>query len=226
MKDRQTQAAPPPNQIPFISTVLHCVSMTVAVFLRRSFGYAYLRPRSLFFAFIWAFGLFTIYAWNEKTVWPTYGSICIFGILASALYLIHLALAFTSEFRRKGEHDHYSGTPNLRLLRQASTQEGQALVWKLWLEPTVVILTATVLSAIQGRSPLSTWLYWAGFSLFAKELLNYWSLLRQQKRQADALDDAGETFETMLPESEAAAPKATRTSKTLRTRSTPTSPHE
>src|SRR5690606_22769981 len=78
MKDRQAEPSPSQPRIPLLSTLLHCVSMTVVVFLRSGFGFAYFRPRSVFLAGIWAFALFTVYAWNEPAVWQWSASLCVF----------------------------------------------------------------------------------------------------------------------------------------------------
>ena len=100
MKDRQVPHTPAPPRIPFVSAVLHCVSMSVVVFLRSGFGYAYLRPRSIFFASSYAFGLFLIYAWNEPGVWEKTAEIRYYGLSVVGLYVLHLIAAFFGEFLR------------------------------------------------------------------------------------------------------------------------------
>ena len=72
MKDVQVPLAGGEQRIPILSPVFHCCAMTVIVFFRYSFGFEFLRPRSVFFAFSWAFVLFTVYAWNEPAVWAAY----------------------------------------------------------------------------------------------------------------------------------------------------------
>ena len=54
MRDIHTERSKA-GPIPLISPLLHCTAMTGLVFLRRNFGYAFLRPKAIFFAFTWAF---------------------------------------------------------------------------------------------------------------------------------------------------------------------------
>ncbi len=224
MKDKQI---PPPGtepRIPVISAVLHCVSMTALVFLRSSFGFAYLSPKSVFFAFSWAFALFTIYASNEPPVWREFRAVCLFGMAAVTLYWLHLLGAFLRELYRKGEHDHYSGRSHpLHVIGRAGRGPGSFLEMNLhlWGEPAAVFMAALALRFVIGESHLSIWLFFVAVCLWFKEAFNYWHHLRQQKRQADIFEDAGDTVE---PEAAAGGPnheppKATRKARVKRERS-------
>jgi hypothetical protein len=225
MKDKQITAPGTEPRIPVVSATVHCIAMTVLVFLRSSFGFAYLSPKSVFFAFSWAFILFTIFAWNEPAVWRQYRSVCLFGMAAAALYWMQLLGAFLRELYRKGEHDHYSGRSHaLRIISGAGTQGALAeMNLHLWAEPAAVLLTGLVLRFAFAERHLWIWLCFAAICLWFKEAFNYWHRLRQQKRQGDIFDDAGDTVE---PPSSAGTqtqepPKATRKARVKRERSAP-----
>lgn len=202
MKDRQAPSKPPPLRIPILSAVLHCVSMTVIVFFRSSFGYAYLSPKSVFFAFSWAFTLFCIYAWHAPGAWPRYWLLCLSGLAAIILYVTHLITAFSRELYRTGAHDHDSGTPHaLRLLRRAGKAASPAFRrnWHLWVEPGVVLLASLVLRYGVGERPLSLWLFMAAPCLWLKEALNAWYFVRHRKLHEDSREDAEDLFEDAAP---------------------------
>jgi hypothetical protein len=196
--------------------------MTALVYLRSSFGFVYLRPKSVFFTFSWAFGLFAVYAWNEPEVWREYRAVCFFGIGAVALYCVHLLISFVRELYHTGEHDHYSGTSHpLRLMRRAGWVPSLfEMNVHLWAEPAAVLIVALALRLIFDEQHLSTWLVFAAFCLWCKEAFNYWHHLRQRKRQGDILGDAGDTVEA--PASDSALvepPKPTRKDRVKRQRS-------
>jgi hypothetical protein len=198
MKDRQIQQRPLQMRIPFVSAILHCVSMTVVVFLRSSFGYAYLRPKSVFFAFSWAFFLFFIYAWKEKEVWAQYWLMCLYSAAAITLYVLHLLTSFFLELFRGGEHDYDSGTPHtLRILRyfDQPTTPLFEMNWHIWVEPGFVLFSGLFLNLALGEKHLSLWLILAAPCLSIKEALNYWFQIRQKKRHVDSRDDAENIFE-------------------------------
>jgi len=198
MKDRQAEPSPSQPRIPVLSTVLHCVSMTVVVFLRGGFGFAYFRPRSVFLASIWAFALFTVYAWNEPAVWQWSASLCVFGMAASALYLLHFTLEFARQLRGSASHDHDSGNPHLlRLLRKqdGASYERAKILCAVWCEPALVLLAALLARWFLGSPHLSAWLLLAAACLWLKEAMNYWHHLRQRKRRRDAIEDAEETLD-------------------------------
>lgn len=72
--------------------------------------------------------------------------------------------------------------------------------------------------SILGSNPLTKWFIFVTPCLFIKESLNHWAHLRHQKRQGDAMDDAGDTFENIEEENKIEAPKATRKEKVKRPR--------
>lgn len=194
MKDKQVQTGGPVPGIPLISPLLHVVSMTGLVFLRTSFGYAFLRPKSILLACIWAHALFAFYAWHEPAVWPRWRGMVLYGTVASFLYLAHLLTAFGRELRRAGKHDYDSGTPHLMrlagLFRPGLRERLEAFV-QLWFEPAVVLLVSLILEA-GGVAKLPAWLACLAVCLWTKEALNHWYRLRHHKKQTDVFDDAGE----------------------------------
>ena len=198
MKDRQTESGSGSARIPLVSPALHVVAMTVVVFLRSSFGFAYLRPRSVFFALSWAFGLFLIYAWIEPGVWRKTRALCLFGSGALILYWAHLAVAFRREWSSRGKHDQDSGTSHLLRARRGVGWPVMARTERdihLWVEPASALLVAGVLRFATGERRLSPWLFLAGGSLWVKEALNCWFRVRRQKRQEDVLSDAEDNLE-------------------------------
>ena len=193
MKDRQVEHTPAQSRIPFVSAFLHCVSMTVIVFLRSGFGYAYLRPKSVFISFSWAFLLFTTYAWLEPGKWRGNAVLCLFGLTAMLLYAVHLTAAFVSELRGNATHDNDSGTPHmLRLPRSAAVPQPDTFraAWVMWAEPALVLLAAFVARWPLGATNLSTWFFLTAPCLWLKEFLNHWLQIRQQKRRHDSMEDA------------------------------------
>jgi hypothetical protein len=222
MKDRQIPLSGAEPRIPFVSDALHCITMTVLVFLRSSFGFVYLRPKSVFFAFTWAFVLFTIYAWNEPDVWRQYSIVCLFGIVAAGLYWIHLGLAFTIQWTNDAQHDRYSGTSHpLRFLRFSGISRipGLERILHLWIEPLCVLLAALVLRVLFREQHLSTWLLIVAPCFWFKEVLNVWFELRHRKRQRDMFDDASETTDPAAATGpHHGAPKATRKEQVRRKR--------
>ena len=217
MKDRQVQAPPPQPRVWGLSTVLHCICMTVVVFLRSSFGYVYLRPKSFFPACCWAFILFTIYAWTEKSAWKSFGPLCIYGTAATALYLLHLAIAFLRENYRTGAHDHDSGTSHLlRFFRQRNS----ALEWNIhiWAEPLLLVAIGTALRFSIREQYLSRWLFIVTPCYAFKEYLNFWFDLRQRKRMRNQSEDAEEIFDDVPSSAPLEAPKAARKPKIKRER--------
>lgn len=221
MKDRQVESTPAQLRIPFVSAALHYVSMTVIVFLRHSFGYAYLRPKIVFFAFTWAFALFTIFAWKEKTVWASSWTLCLFGSMATALYWTHLGIAYVRELRGIGQHDNDSGTPLGYLLRTTRSQEANPealLKWKMLVEPAAILGIALVLYLGFAERQLSRWLIVASAALATKEYLNFWFFLRHKKRQRDSFEDADENLEAELPEELSSGAQTGRKDKVKRIR--------
>jgi len=211
MKDAQVDQSGQFARIPFLSTALHCGAMTVLVFLRSSFGYLYLRPRSLLFGAGWTVILFTIYAANTPSVWRQYGAVCLFGVVATLFYASHLAFSMWQQTRDQGEHDQYSGTSHLsRLLKKGGSETSKfEFHLHLWGEALLVVIVATMLRTA-GVSRLPTWLAFAAFCLFGAELTNYWLTIRRKKRQADMFADAEEVSEPAGGGMDIPPPKATR----------------
>lgn len=238
MKDLQAERSAP-GRIPFISPLLHCAAMPALVYLRSSFGYVFLRPKSVFFAFSWAFVLFCAYAWAEEGMWEKHRSPCLFGAGALLLYWGHLFVAMSQQLYRRGEHDQYSGTSHLlRLLRalgmvglesrlgMTSTKTEKHL--QLWGEPLLVLLAATLLRLGWGERQVSWFLPWLAAAMLLKETLNLWLEVRRQKIQSDTMGDAREQGEMMREDEPAAseAPKATRKAWVKRQRSATSSAAE
>ncbi len=224
MKDKQIPPSGTEPRIPVISAALHCVAMTVLVYLRSSFGFAYLSPKSVFFAFSWAFVLFTVYAWNEPAIWASYRFVCLFGIGAVLLYWLHLLSAFLRELYGKGEHDHYSGRSHpLRVMRKSGRVPDPRFEMNLhlWGEPGAVFVVAIALRLVGGESHLSAWLLFVALCLWFKEAFNYWHRLRQRKRQGDIFDDTEDSVEppSGTGRNSPEAPKATRKARVKRERS-------
>lgn len=223
MKDRQALQTPALLRIPVLSTVLHLVSMSVLVFMRFGFGYAYLRPKSLFFAGSWAFLLFTVYAWYEPKVWAAHSSLCMFGVAAVVLYALHFTWAFASELRGTATHDNHAGTPHtLRIFQwlDLPVSAGSQNFWVIWAEPGFVLLAGLLcLGGGHAQRSLSTWLLLTGPCLWLKEALSYWLQLRQRKKQRDSFEDAEEGLKPDQIQPQADLPAPTRKDKVQRQRS-------
>ena len=217
MKDKQVEPPSGQPRIPFLSAAVHCVAMTAIVYLRSSFGFAYLRPKSVFFAFTWAFVLFTIFAWMEPTIWRQYRAVCIFGAGAAALYWVHLLTAFLRELYHRGEHDHHSGTSHaLRMLQRHGRPQPRFFEMNLhlWAEPAAVLFLGFFLRLAFAERRLSTWLVLAAGCLWFKEAFNYWFELRQRKRQKDTFTDVDDgTPPPNTRNDDTDKPKSTRTGK-------------
>jgi hypothetical protein len=194
--------------------VLHCIAMPALVYLRSSFGYVFLRPKSIFFAFSWALALFAIVAWNEPALWLQVRALCIFAIGAIFLYWLHLFRSMLSEFRQKAEHDNYAGTSHvLRLIKWARVTPPENLEAKLflWVEPAMVLVVAVVLRVVSERY-LSNWLFLTTAALCMKEVLNQWIELRRAKRRKDMIKEAEKDFEAE-PDRATAVSGATKTAR-------------
>ena len=217
MKDKQVEPPSGQPRIPFFSAAIHCVAITAIVYLRSSFGFAYLRPKSVFFAFTWAFVLFTIFAWMEPPIWRQYRAVCVFGAGAAALYWVHLLTAFLRELYHRGEHDHYSGTSHvLRIMRRPGRPQPRFFEMNLhlWAEPAAILFVALFLRLAFAERRLSSWLVLVAVCLWFKEAFNYWFELRQRKRQVDTFIDVDAGAEPPNTRNEdMAPPKPTRTAK-------------
>lgn len=197
MKDKQFQSDGPHPGIPILSPVLHVMCMPALVFLRSSFGYSFLSPKSVFLALIWAHGLFCFYAAREPGAWVKWWGIAIFGGAAAILYILHLAGAFRRELKRSGKHDYYAGKPHLMRLASLFRPEAQAKIEtavQLWLEP-IIVLAAAALCSLAGIPRLPSWLVFTALALWGKEVINFWYHLRHEKKQADIFRDAEESMD-------------------------------
>ena len=214
------RAAPTP--IPVISPTLHCVAMTALVYLRTSFGYTFLRPKSIFFAFSWAFLLFVIVAWNEPAIWHEYRAVCIFGTGAVVLYWIHFSRTFFREWKRQAEDDHYPGTSHTnRLSRQFGVPPISEEVLRFWIEPGAVLFVSGTLRLAFGERHLSTWLCFVAFCMAGREAINHWTSVRREKVVGETMKKAKEQGETLSDnELPVEPPKPTRTEPVKQKRNT------
>lgn len=202
-----------PGRIPFLSPILHCIAMTALVYLRSSFGFVFLRPKSVFFAVSWAFSLFVIVAWNEPGIWREYRAVCVFGVGSIVLYWIHLLITFGREMYRSGKHDHFSGFshPLFLMRRFGAPLDSAEKTLHLWAEPALVLSFSVGLRFAFAERHLSTWLAIVAACMFGKETMNYWAALRRDKILDDSLLDAKRRGD-VLPDKPAdrEVPKATR----------------
>ncbi len=166
----------PPSRIPLLSPLLHFVSMTVVVHLRRSFGFDYLGEKRWFLIPAWAFSLFFFMAWNSRRIWQISPPFWIFGLATVAAYLFHLLTAFLREPTRDREDSTFSGRSYfLGVCRRLETPEWPAeRLCHVCLEPALVFLLAVVVRLFFRDSLLSAWLVFAAGCLFTAEFFNYW----------------------------------------------------
>lgn len=219
MKDRQIQSTGAQPSIPILSPILHWLAMPAIVFLRSRFGFSFLSPKSVFLAFVWAHLLFSIYAWIEQGVWLKYWAVASFGLGATALYLLHLMLAFSREVGGQGKHDFYSGTSHLLRLPGFSQLRGNPrseLMVHLWIEPFLALTAAAMLRAFFAEHRLSTWLVVVAVAMWLKEFINFWYGIRSEKKHEDIIEDAEEKMpgsssaEVPLPAAGTRKPRAKR----------------
>lgn len=212
-----------PVPIPVLSPTLHCVAMTALVYLRSSFGFTFLRPKSVFFAFSWAFVLLLIVAWNEPEIWREYRAAFLFGAGAILLYWTHFFITFGREWRKKADEDHYPGTSHtilvLRFLKLPKVSEE---ILHFWVEPGFVLLISATLRVVFNERHLSGWLFFVALCLVGREAINHWTSVRRTKV-------AGETLRKVQQQGEALAedrpstppPKAVRKEQVKRKRNAP-----
>ena len=220
MKDRQTHSQGAQASIPILSPILHWLAMPAIVVLRSGFGFSFLSPKSVFLAFSWASLLFLIYAWLEPGAWSTNWALAMFTVGSSALYLLHLLIAFARETQRKGKHDFYSGTSHLLRVPGFNQFRGNAsfeTILHLWVEPAAVFVAATALRGFMGEQRLSSWLVFVMAGLWLKEFINYWYGLRTAKKHEDIMEDAQEKIggggglpDAPLPSASGRKPRAKR----------------
>ena len=211
-----------PTPIPILSPALHCIAMTGLVYLRTSFGYTFLRPKSIFFAFSWVFVLFFIFAWSEPQVWPEYRAVCIFGAGAAALYWTHLSFTFSREWRKAATDDHDPGTSHANRITQrlGFPHIADETVY-FWIEPGAVFLASGVLRLVFGERHLSAWLFFVAICMIGREAINHWTAVRREKAMREGIRKAEQQGETLSEQGSAPEPpKPTRTEPVRQKRKT------
>ncbi|MEA3207136.1 MAG: hypothetical protein QOE70_193 [Chthoniobacter sp.] len=211
--DDAVNQRPVPTPIPILSPALHCIAMTAIVYLRTSFGYVFLRPKSIFFAFSWVFVLAFIVAWNEPAIWSEYHTAAAFGAGAVALYWLHFSFTFFREWRQTAEPDQYPGTSYITmLLRLLGLTPPSAEFLHFWLEPCLVLLVSITLRFAFAERHLSAWLIFVAVCMFGREAINYWTSIRKEKGVVETIRKVQQQSETLSDDRPVAAPpKATRT---------------
>ena len=198
MKDTQVTTASSESRIFLVSPVLHCVSMTVLVFLRSSFGYAFLRPKSVFFAYSWAFILYAVYAWIDGEAWTERRALLWFGVAATILYWFHFSVTISREWRGTGRHDNDSGTTHGKLFLRLLGNDVSAYFdrqTRLLVEPGIIVSLALSFYFVVSEKHLSAWLLFTALCLWIKEMLNQWFSIRREKRGSDIADDLADAFD-------------------------------
>ena len=230
MKDSHVERSAP-GRIWGLSPLLHCVTMTVLVYLRSSFGFALFYPRSIFLAFSIAVGVLDEIPRESPEIWHEYRALIIFSNGAVVLYWLHYGITFFREWGRKRERerDDYSGTSHaLRVLHNRGVSKRTAEInLHLWMEPAIVLLFAAALRFAFNERHLSAWLVIAASCMICKEGLNYWA----ETRRGNLLDDINEDAEELDKElggsqTKAEAPQAARTGKQTMKRTVVLSPEE
>jgi hypothetical protein len=195
MIDKQPSATPALTGIPFVSPLLHVLSMPVVVFFRYGFGYSYLRPKAVFLAVAWACFLLSYIVWKEPGMHSRFGAPALFSSITALLYLLHLAWSFIKETRSDGQHDQFSGH-SLLLIPLGSTAADSKAERNIHMlvEPLAAFIAGVSLGMF-GFSGIGFVLIVAAFSLFAKEAINAWLTKRRKKLIADKLKEAEGTIE-------------------------------
>jgi hypothetical protein len=182
--DRQLGAKPPQASIPIVSPVLHVVSMTIVVFLRRKFGYAYLQPVPQFLVIGLALVIFTSFAWtsrDEFSIWHQYAHLCAFGFISLILFFWHCLTCNIREWLKKAPHDNSSGKSWLGLHYS--------------IESCLVFITGALLFLDHTEFvALGFWLMISAIALSIKEPLNRWYQLRVVKMNEDSHAESKHTM--------------------------------
>lgn len=219
-KDRQAPISPPVQRIWIVSPLLHWATLPFIVYLRRGFGYSFLRPRTIFFALSCAGIVGFDYA--RQKAWGEFWALSIFGVGLAILYSIHFFLAVLQHFRSKTEHDFSSGKSwLLSTLNMVNRHAASALetAWPIWVEPAILLTAGFTLWKYWGEQWLSFWLMLTAPLLWFKECLNFWLTLRQKKKHADAIEDSLELMEGEPAENAFSPPlRSVRTTRVTRTR--------
>jgi hypothetical protein len=189
MNDKQIPSAPSATGIPIISPVLHFFAMPALVFWRHGFGYAFLRPKSVFLSVSVASFLSCFVIWHEPSLKPELGSAAAFTAAVSALYLLHLWHTFRSQILRSAAHDRYSGTPYLLAFWPGQQRENQQRFIRMVAEPALTLVIAVAVSHVGGCGCLALILMVAAVALALKEAINGWLTLRRGKIVEDGLSD-------------------------------------
>lgn len=221
-KDRQAPVSHPVQRIPVVSFLLHCATLPVIVYLRRGFGYSFFSPRSLFFS-ISAAALVTF---DEKRsterLWNEFWALWLFGVGFAALYTLHFGIAVLRHFHGNAEHDFSSGRSWLWSLVQFAHRNPTVrlhTVWTIWVEPTVIFMAGFALRISTREEWLSALLMGTAPLLCFKEAVNYWQMVRQRKKHADAIEDSLELMDGPLEDERFSPPlRSARTAKMSRTR--------
>ncbi|MEM7146338.1 MAG: J domain-containing protein [Verrucomicrobiota bacterium] len=191
--DRQVTKASNDPRIPVVTPTLHLLSMTVVVFLRRNFGYDYLRPFTNFITLTWLVFLFSAIAWSsrDETTWWQYSrSLCIFLGASLVLYYLHWFIAYLQDLAKKGPHGHYVGSTWL-FGDKSDSELSDSPGPEYYIEPLVVFLPGAFLYSYSAETVLlGVWLMVAATALSVKEYLNHWNHLQVIKSNRDALKEA------------------------------------
>lgn len=187
--DYQIHKKAPQPGIPVVSAVLHVISMTVVVFLRRRFGYSYLQYISTFVAITWGLLIFTGFAWasrNENTVWQHHKWLILFTTTSLVLFFIHLAIAYFGVYLRINPHDHEAGKSWLE-----TGNPSDPAITHLLIEPLFVFSAGAVFYFISAETVmLGLWLFIAAIAMSIKESINSFHHERKLQQTSDALLDA------------------------------------
>lgn len=186
--DPHTKASPPREEIPILDSILHMLSMSVLVFLRYRFGYAYLKPNSLFLVIGLALTIFTGFAWTsriENHVWQQFLPFCAFGFTWLIAYCGHWFSCNVLQWLGKAPLDNSSGI---------------SLLVNWYLETILAFVAGALLFYIgEELIPLGMWLMLAAIALSIKEARNTWYRSRIEtvritsERKSEALSGLEET---------------------------------
>jgi hypothetical protein len=181
-RDLQAKSHNTSRGVPILSPLLHWLAMPVLVILRRGFGYAYLSSKFIFLITIFTASIFSYIILNDPDYRPLHGSMAVFSIVTSILYLSHLAISFASEARSCAEHDQFSGISNL--LSFVSDEQRRKLEPSMHriLEPALVVACGFLFSGVLG-----SFLQVAGGALLSKEWINAWIQVRERKILRDSI---------------------------------------
>ena len=211
MKDKLQRLKSPASEIPLIGPTLHVLSLTIVVFFRSRFGYSYIQPISVFVLLAIALSIFTGFAWTsrfENQVWEKYKFFCLFGASSIGLFFWRWLGCWWREFKRTGEHDHFSGKSLL----------GKDPLIKSCLEPILAFTAGAYLYLQQEQGYFfGLWLMLASAALSIKEYWNGWYASRESSlRSMQILDSEEMTKETKSQISGNIPPVRTTTSPSSR----------